>query len=106
MLIYTILRARDEAPINLLAASRNLLAKSVEMAIPVHDLTGPSALRPFGPWLLLLRDRQGAGAAQGMINIDGAPFAFSILTNDGQEAVAKAALELIRNASCHSRTTI
>jgi hypothetical protein len=43
---------------------------------------------------------------QGMINIDGAPFAFTILTNDGQEAIAKAALELIRNASYHSRTTV
>jgi hypothetical protein len=42
---------------------------------------------------------------QGMVNIDGAPFAFTILTNDGQEAVAKAAMDLIRNASYHSRTT-
>ena len=41
-----------------------------------------------------------------MINIDGVPFAFTILTNDGQEAVLKAAMELIRNAACHSRTTI
>jgi hypothetical protein len=40
-----------------------------------------------------------------MVNIDGAPFAFTILTNDGQEAVAKAAMDLIRNASHHSRTT-
>jgi len=88
------------------SASRNALAKSVEMTIPVHDLTSPDvhgfyffatdrAPNP-GEWKYL---------TQGMINIDGAPFAFTILTNDGQEAVAKAALELIRNASCHSRTT-
>ena len=84
------------------SAARNALAQSVEMTIPVHDLTGPSvhgfyffatdrAPKP-GEWKYL---------TQGMINIDGAPFAFTILTNDGQEAVAKAALELIRNASCH-----
>jgi hypothetical protein len=42
---------------------------------------------------------------QGMINIDGAPFAFTVLTTDGQESIAKAALELIRNASNHTRTT-
>jgi hypothetical protein len=41
-----------------------------------------------------------------MIDVDGAPFAFTILTNDGQEAIAKAALELIRNASYHTSTTI
>jgi hypothetical protein len=88
------------------SASRNLLAKSVEMAIPVHDLTGPSA----HGFYFFATDRAPAPGewkylTQGMINIDGAPFAFSILTNDGQEAVAKAALELIRNASCHARTT-
>jgi hypothetical protein len=42
---------------------------------------------------------------QGMINIDGAPFAFSILTNDGQESVLKAAMDLIRDASYHPRKT-
>ena len=88
------------------SAARNALAKSVEMTIPVHDLTGPQvhgfyifatdrAPKP-GEWKYL---------TQGMINIDGAPFAFTILTNDGQEAIAKTALELIRNASCHPRTT-
>jgi hypothetical protein len=84
------------------SAARNALAKSVEMTIPVHDLTGSSAHGFYifatdrapvpGEWKYL---------TQGMINIDGAPFAFTILTNDGQEAVAKAALELIRGASCH-----
>jgi hypothetical protein len=88
------------------SASRNALSKSVEMTIPVHDLTGPDA-RGFyffatdrapnpGEWKYL---------TQGMITIDGAPFAVTILTNDGQEAIAKTALELIRNASCHPRTT-
>ena len=88
------------------SAARNALAKSVEMTIPVHDLTGPSV----HGFYIFATDRAPAPGewkylTQGMINIDGAPFAFTILTNDGQEQIAKAALELIRNASCHSRTT-
>jgi hypothetical protein len=88
------------------SAARNALAKSVEMTIPVHDLTGPSV----HGFHFFATDRAPAPGewkylTQGMANIDGAPFAFTILTNDGQEAVAKTALELIRNASCHSRTT-
>jgi len=87
------------------SAARNALAKSVEMTIPVHDLTGPSV----HGFYIFATDRAPAPGewkylTQGMINIDGAPFAFTILTNDGQEAVAKAALEMIRSASCHSRT--
>jgi hypothetical protein len=97
----------DDLKLHAIVASiaKNTLSQSVEMTIPVHDLTGPDvhgyyifatdrAPRP-GEWKYLW---------QGMINIDNAPFAFSILTNDGQEAIAKAALELIRSASCHSRT--
>jgi hypothetical protein len=69
------------------SAARNALSQSVEMTIPVQNLTGPHvhgfyifatdrAPKP-GEWKYL---------TQGMINIDGAPFAFTILTNDGQEA--------------------
>lgn len=84
------------------SAARNALAQSVEMTIPVHDLTGPSV----HGFYFLATDRapkpnEWKYLTQGMINIDGAPFAFTILTNDGQEAIAKTALELIRNASCH-----
>jgi hypothetical protein len=75
------------------------------MTIPVHDLTGPDV----HGYYIFATDRAPAPGEwkylwQGMINIDAAPFAFTILTNDGQEAIAKAALELIRSASCHSRT--
>ena len=88
------------------SAARDALAKSVEMTIPIHDLTGPDA---HGFYYFATDRAPKAGEwkylTQGMINISGAPFAFTILTNDGQEAVAKAALELIRNASYHSRTT-
>jgi hypothetical protein len=88
------------------SAARSALSQSVEMTIPVHDLTGPEAHGFYyfatdrapkpGEWKYL---------TQGMININGAPFAFTILTNDGQEAIAKTALELIRTASCHTRTS-
>ena len=97
----------DETRLHSIVASvaRNALSQSVEMAIPVQNLTGPHvhgfyifatdrAPKP-GEWKYL---------TQGMINIDGAPFEFTILTNDGQEAAAKTALELIRNASCHPLT--
>jgi len=86
--------------------ANNLLSRAVEMTIPVHDLTGPDV----HGYYIFATDRAPAPGEwkylwQGMINIDGAPFAFTILTNDGQEAIAKAALELIRSASCHARTT-
>jgi len=88
------------------AAARSALSQSVEMTIPVHDLTGPEAHGFYffatdrapkpGEWKYL---------TQGMININGAPFAFTILTNDGQEVIAKTALELIRTASFHISTS-
>jgi hypothetical protein len=88
------------------SAARDALSKSIEMTIPVHDLTGPHV---HGFYIFATDRAPNPGEwkylTQGMINIDGAPFAFTILTNDGQEAVAKAALELIRSASCHPRTT-
>jgi hypothetical protein len=89
------------------SASRNALTKSVEMAIPVHDLTSPDV----HGFYYFATDRapkpdEWKYLTQGMINIDGAPFVFTILTNDGQEAIAKAALELIRTASLHAPTKI
>jgi hypothetical protein len=89
------------------SAAHDALAKSVEMTIPIHDLTGPDA----HGFYYLATDRapkpdEWKYLTQGMINIDGAPFAFTILTNEGQGAIAKAALELIRSASYHTRTSI
>jgi hypothetical protein len=88
------------------SAARNALAQSVEMTIPVHDLTSPDV----HGFYYFATDRapkpdEWKYLTQGMVNINGAPFAFTILTNDGQEAIAKAALELIRTASFHTRTT-
>jgi hypothetical protein len=85
---------------------KNVLSQSVEMSIPVQNLTGPHV----HGFYIFATDRapkpnEWKYLTQGMINIDGAPFAFSILTNDGQEAVAKTAMDLIRDASYHSRKT-
>jgi hypothetical protein len=87
------------------SAARSALSQSVEMTIPVRDLTGPEA----HGFYYSATDRapkpdEWKYLTQGMVNIDGAPFAFTILTNDGQEGIAKAALDLIRNASHHTRT--
>jgi hypothetical protein len=97
----------DDLKLHAIVASiaKTTLSQSVEMTIPVHDLTGPDV----HGYYMFATDRAPAPGEwkylwQGMITIDDVPFAFSILTNDGQEAIAKAALELIRSASCHSRT--
>jgi len=84
------------------SAARDALAHAVETTIPVQNLSG---LHVHG-FYLFATDRAPAPGewkylTQGMVNIDGLPFAFTILTNDGQEAIAKGALELIRNASYH-----
>jgi len=84
------------------SAARDALPHAAETTIPVQGLSGP---RVHG-FYFFATDRAPAPGewkylTQGMVNIDGVPFAFTILTNDGQEAVAKSALELIRNASYH-----
>jgi hypothetical protein len=88
------------------SAARDTLSHAVEMSIPVQSLSGAHV----HGFYLFATDRAPAPGewkylTQGMVNIDGVPFAFTILTNDGQEAIAKGALELIRNASYH-RTNI
>jgi hypothetical protein len=88
------------------AASRDALAQSVEMSIPVHELTGDHVQGfYFSATDRAPKPEEWKYLTQGMVNIDGAPFAFTILTNDGQEDIAKAALELIRAASLHEHTT-
>lgn len=84
------------------SAARGSLSKSVERTIPVQELTG-SHVHGF---YFFATDRAPAPQewkylTQGIVTIDGMPFAFTILTNDGQEAIAKGALELIRNAVYH-----
>jgi hypothetical protein len=87
--------------------SRDALAQSVEMSMPLHELTSPDVHGfYFSATDRAPKPNEWKYLTQGMVIINGAPFAFTILTNDGQEAIAKAALELIRTASLHAPTKI
>lgn len=89
------------------AASRDALAQSVEMSLQVHDLTGNNVHGAyFSATDKAPKPNEWKYLTQGMVDIDGVPFAFTILTNNGQEAIAKTALELIRTASLHARTQV
>ena len=91
----------DDAKIRATVASaaKSLESQSVEGTLAIQDFQGTSghgyyfkatdkAPRP-GEWKYL---------TQGMVRTGAIALTFSILTNDGQEAVAKTALELIRVA--------
>ena len=93
----------------------------------IHDQVAAAA-RALGPdsveKVLIVREIGGAGnqgyyfaatdpapkpgefkyLAQGIVHLGEVNLAFTILTNDGQEAVVKAALDLVRRAS-HARTS-
>jgi hypothetical protein len=89
------------------SVSRDALAQSVEMNIQVHELSSPDV----HGYYFSATDRapkpdEWKYLTQGMITVNGTPFAFTILTNDGQEVIAKTALELIRTASVHSPTKV
>ena len=88
------------------SASRDALAQSIEMTIPLHELGGTDV---HGYYFSATDKAPKADEwkylTQGMVTISGTPFAFTILTNDGQESIVKAALELIRTASLHTRTS-
>ena len=89
------------------AISRDALAQSVEMSLTVHELTGSNVHGAyFSATDKAPKPNEWKYLTQGMVDIDGVPFAFTILTNDGQEAIAKTALELIRTASLHAPTKV
>jgi hypothetical protein len=85
--------------------SHDALAQSVEMSIPLHELTSADVHGVyFSATDRAPKPNEWKHLTQGMVTINGTPFAFSILTNDGREAIAKTALELIRTASLHAPT--
>lgn len=87
--------------------SRDALAQSVEMSIPLRELTSPDVHGfYFSATDRAPKPDEWKHLTQGMVIINGTPFAFTILTNDGQEAIAKAALEIIRTASLHAATKV
>jgi hypothetical protein len=79
------------------SAARKAESQSVETSLPLQELVGPNGRGYY----FFATDRAPAPGewkylTQGMIRIGPIALAFTILTNDGQEAVAKAALEMIR----------
>ena len=82
------------------AAAKNAESQSVERPLVLRELVGPKSRGCYfvatdrapapGEWKIL---------AQGAVLTGTVGLAFTILTNDGQEAEAKAALELVRLAS-------
>lgn len=84
------------------ASAQKLAPRAVEKELAIKPLDGPSCKGYYfratdrapapGEWKYLIQGIVRVGGA------DGVDVEFDILTNDGQEAVAKAALEMIRNA--------
>jgi hypothetical protein len=71
----------------------------VEKSLPLKALTGPSG----SGYYFVATDRAPALGewkylTQGIIRVDDIVLAFTILTNDGQEATVTAALGMLRHA--------
>jgi hypothetical protein len=80
-------------------AAKDAEAHSVEKVLPVQKLVGLSG----NGYYFFATDRAPAPGewkylTQGMIRTGGIVLAFTILTNDGQEAVATTALDMLRQA--------
>ncbi len=81
------------------AEAQQLASRAVEKQLQIKELVGPSCKGYYfratdsapapGEWKYLI---------QGMVRVGGIDLGFEILTNDGQEPVARAALEMVRHA--------
>jgi hypothetical protein len=81
------------------ASAQRAAPRAVEKQLPLKQLVGPSCKGYY----FFATDRAPAPGewkylTEGIAHVGGIDVAFDILTNDGQEAVAKAALEMIRRA--------
>jgi hypothetical protein len=81
------------------ASAQRLAPRAVEKQLAIKELVGPSCKGYY----FFATDRAPAAGewkylTEGMARVGGVDIAFDILTNDGQEAVARAALEMIRHA--------
>jgi hypothetical protein len=82
------------------ATAKAAESQSVEKSLPLKTLTGPSG----SGYYFVATDRAPAPGewkylTQGIIRVDNIVLAFTILTNDGQEATVTAALEMLRHAA-------
>jgi hypothetical protein len=81
------------------ASAQRLAPRAVEKQLAIKALVGPSCKGYY----FFATDRAPAPGewkylTQGIARVGGIDLEFDILTNDGQEAVARAALEMIRHA--------
>jgi hypothetical protein len=81
------------------ASAQRLAARTVEKELAIKPIVGPFCRGYY----FFATDRAPAPGqwkylTQGIARVGGIDVAFDILTNDGQEAVAKAALDMIRHA--------
>jgi len=81
------------------ASAQRLASRTVEKQLSIRPIIGPSCKGYY----FLVTDRAPAPGewkylTKGIARVGGINVAFDILTNDGQEAVAKAALDMIRHA--------
>ncbi|MGO9850295.1 MAG: hypothetical protein ACLPTM_01575 [Steroidobacteraceae bacterium] len=88
------------------ASARKLESQSVEKQLLLKDLVGPTCRGYF----FVATDKAPAPEewkylAQGVVRIGGIALAFSVLTNDGQQPIAKAAIEMVRQAVYRPRDT-
>lgn len=89
------------------AAAKSAESQSVEKSLQLHELVGPKSRGSY----FFATDRAPAPGewkylTQGATRVGAIVLTFTILTNDGQEADAKAALELIRLAIQQSLDTV
>jgi hypothetical protein len=81
------------------ASAQSLAPRAVEKQLAIKELVGPACKGYY----FFATDRAPAPGewkylTQGIARVGGVDVEFDILTNDGQETVAKAALEMIRHA--------
>ncbi len=81
------------------SASVDAAQHSVERALPLRDLQGSQAV---GYYFAATDRSPGPGdfkhLTQGIVHLNTINLAFTILTNDGQDSVVDAALEMLRSA--------
>jgi hypothetical protein len=81
------------------ASAQRLASRAVEKQLAIRPIVGPFCKGYY----FLATDRAAALGewkylTEGIARVGGIDVAFDILTNDGQEGVAKAALDMIRHA--------
>ena len=89
------------------AAAKSAAPESVEGTLPLQDLRGP---RNRGYYFFATDRAPKPGEfkymTQGIVQLGGINLAFTVLTNDGQDAIVKAALDVLRIAVQKSDGTV